>query len=159
MTTDLRDGVRGSSQTDLLAILKVARELTLVAVEGKAEESFGPLVSEWLTADPNRRRRFDRLASLFGVTVSDAFRLRYQLFHRTAAAIYEAERYCANTAMMLVHSFSPKASGWTDFAAFVEAIGLGGSSYAPGVFGPKEIEGIELYAAWVSDELQASPGS
>jgi hypothetical protein len=43
--TDLRDGVRGRSQTDLLAILGLDRNLAVAAVEGKVDESFGPLLS------------------------------------------------------------------------------------------------------------------
>ena len=65
--------------------------------------------------------------------------LRYQLFHRTVAAIHGAERYRAPTALLLVHSFSPAEarSGWADFAAFVRAIGLDDWPRAGEVLGPK----------------------
>ena len=66
--TDLRDGVPGRSQTDLLAILGVGRSLAIVAVEGKVGETFGPLVSEWLTESPNRRKRLTALAGVLGAT-------------------------------------------------------------------------------------------
>ena len=41
--TDLRDGRRGPSQTDLLAVLRVRGSLAVVAVEGKVEEPFADL--------------------------------------------------------------------------------------------------------------------
>jgi hypothetical protein len=63
----LRDGVRGPTQTDLLAILGRRDVLLVAAVEGKVDESFGPFVSEWLTDSPDRRNRLDMLSGLLGV--------------------------------------------------------------------------------------------
>ena len=40
---------------------------------------------------------------------------KYQLLHRTASAIIEAERFNANHALMLVHSFSLANEWYGDF--------------------------------------------
>jgi hypothetical protein len=156
--TTLRDGVRGPTQTDLLAILGRRDELLVAAVEGKVDESFGPFVSEWLTDSPDRRNRLDMLSGLLGVKGTDISRLRYQLFHRAAAAIYEAERYRSKTALLLVHSFSTKATGWNDFVAFVRAIRLSENPIAGQVVGPMQVAGIQFYAGWVTDVLPRAAG-
>jgi hypothetical protein len=154
--TDLRDGVRGQSQTDLLAILGLGRNLAAAAVEGKVDESFGPLISEWLTDDPQKHSRLGALTKLLGTTGHEIFVLRYQLFHRTVSAIYEAERYRALTALMLVHSFSARRSGWADFTAFVRAIDLTEDVKPDEILGPKRVRAVELYAAWLADKLPTS---
>jgi hypothetical protein len=69
--TDLRDGVRGASQTDLLAILGIGPGLAVAAVEGKVGETFGPLVPEWLTDNPDKRRRLSALAKALDVAGRD----------------------------------------------------------------------------------------
>jgi len=154
--TDLRDGVRGSSQTDLLAILGVGHGLVVAAVEGKVDEPFGPLVSKWLTSDPHRQSRFSGLVKALGATRCGTPMLRYQLFHRTVSAIYEAERYRAPVALLLVHSFSARQSGYTDFAAFVEAIGVTDDPHPNKILGPKCLAEVELYSAWITDDVATS---
>jgi hypothetical protein len=149
--TCLQDDVRGESQTDLLAILGIGHELAVAAVEGKVDESFGPLVSQWLTEEPDKQHRMDKLVKTLEISNSDISTLRYQLFHRTAAAIYEAKRYRASVALLLVHSFSTKQSGWTDYAAFVRAMGFADEPERGKVLGPKHLSTVELYTAWVAD--------
>lgn len=157
--TDLRDGVRGQTQTDLLAILGIGSKLAVAAVEGKVDETFGPLVCDWLTADLGKQTRLAGLVKLLGMSGHDISTLRYQLFHRTAAAIYEAERYRAGTALLLVHSFSAKRCGWSDFQAFVQAIGLTDSPAPGAIFGPKRVAKVDLYAGWIADQLPVPAAS
>jgi hypothetical protein len=154
--TDLRDGVRGLSQTDLLAILGLGNDLVIVVVEGKVDEPFGPLISEWLTGEPHKQIRLSALAKTLGATGDEISTLRYQLFHRTASAVYEAQRYRSTTALMLVHSFSRKRSGWDEFAAFVRAIGLCENPRPGEILGPKRVEAVALYAAWLTDDLSST---
>jgi hypothetical protein len=149
--TDLRDGISGQSQVDLLAILGIGPELAVAVVEGRVDESFGQLVAEWLTNDIDRQKRMEGLAKLLAVTGYDLSKLRYQLFHQTASAIFEAQRYRAHTALLLVHSFSTKQSGWSDFAAFVQAIGLSHNPKLGEILGPKRLSGIDLCALWITD--------
>ena len=54
--------------------------------------------------------------------------LHYQLLHRTGSAIIEAERFGAEAAAMVVHSFSPEKKWLEAYALFVEAMGGGQSN-------------------------------
>lgn len=112
------------SQTDLFALVRVGAETMALAVEGKVDESFGPTIGEWLDAASEGKQ--DRLAFLhetLGVAAPAAPDLRYQLFHRTASAVIEAERFKTDRAGMIVHSFSRSGDGFEDFAAFVSLFG------------------------------------
>lgn len=151
-TIELGDGST-PSQTDVLAVLRLPNELAIMAVEGKVNESFGPLVSAWLReATPNSKKaaRLARLSQTLGVKVSDCENLRYQLLHRTASALYEARRYHAEVAIMMVHSFDPKDTGFEDFARFSAAIGVTGVA-ATRLVGPVNREGVDLYLGWTAD--------
>ena len=117
------------SQTDLLALIGDGEGFAVLGVEGKVDEPFGPLVSEWLTdASANKRARLSVLQGTLGLADHNISNLRYQLLHRTAAAIYEAQRYRVRRAVMLVHSFSEGHSWFDDFRAFADAIGTPVSS-------------------------------
>ena len=74
--------------------------------------------------------------------------LRYQLFHRVAAAVREAKRYACHHAFLLVQSFSTHLTGHSDFSAFTSAIGLG-SGPPRTVVGLKEFDGVSLSAGWL----------
>ena len=88
--TDLRSRGR-PSQTDLLALIGDGEGFAVLGIEGKVDESFGPLVSEWLVdASANKRARLSVLQETMGLADHDVSNLRYQLLHRTAAAVYEA---------------------------------------------------------------------
>jgi hypothetical protein len=153
-STELGDGAH-PSQTDLLTIARVADRLAIIAIEGKADESFGPLVDAWLKKKGRRKARLDLLRDILGTTVTDVT-LRYQLFHRSAAAAIEAERYCANKALLLVHSFSTKQSGLSDYKRFLEALGVADQGVAEHIVGPVRCtvhgRGIDLYFGRVTDE-------
>ena len=155
--TDLRS--RGwPSQTDLLALIGDGDSFAVLGVEGKVNEPFGPLVSEWLVnASLNKQTRLSELRKTLGLTELDVSNLRYQLLHRTAAAIYEAQRYKVRRAVMLVHSFSKNHRWFDDFQAFADAIGTPVSR-------PNElsaevlVEKVSLRLGWVSDQ-GAEPGN
>jgi hypothetical protein len=149
--TDLGDGRSSHSQTDLLAVLGCGDELAVLGIEAKVDESFGPLVSEWMAdGSIGKRKRLDKLCNLFEIVDGEVGSLRYQLFHRTAAAIIEARRYRSQRAIMIVQSFCPKATGLADCKAFFDAIGLQGLRQ-DGLVGPKMFDGVELWAGWASD--------
>jgi hypothetical protein len=147
------------SQTDLLAILELKDGNAILGVEGKVDEAFGPLVSDWLAA-PGNANRTDRLVGLcatLGADINTIGGFYYQLFHRTCASIYEAKRFGFRRAIMLVHSFaetvnSSNSPAWfADFGKFSVAIGMPVSS--PGsISAPKTCDGIEVRLAWVSDK-------
>lgn len=140
------------SQTDLLALIGDGHSFAVLGVEGKVDEPFGQLVSEWLAgASANKRVRLSVLSETLGLTEGNVSKLRYQLLHRTAAAIYEAQRYQLRRAVMLVHSFSDDHRWFTDFRAFADAMGAT-------VFRPNELseeierEGVSLRLGWVADK-------
>lgn len=81
-----------NSQTDLMVVADVQSELAIIAVEGKAEESFVEVVSEWNNS-PGKQHRPEHLCRTLELNPASVGELRYQLFHRTASAIYEAHRY------------------------------------------------------------------
>ncbi len=140
-----------NSQTDLMVVVGLKDELGIVAVEGKVEEPFAEVIKDWNTT-PGKQRRLDGLCATLGLDVTQAAGIRYQLLHRTAAAIYEAKRYRCRHALMLVHSFSPTRRGFEDFAAFSRTIGL--PLRQPDLCSTaKQCEGISLRLGWVADAL------
>jgi hypothetical protein len=106
-----------NSQTDLMVVAGLLDELAIIAVEGKVEESFAGFVSEW-NDSPGKQTRLEHLCRTLQLDPASVGGLRYQLFHRTASAIYEAKRYRCPHALMLVHSFSLAHRWFEDFAAF-----------------------------------------
>ena len=113
------------SRSDVWALVRSGRELISVAVEGKAEESFDVTVGEWLAHESRgRATRLDYLVGLFGLEGKDLAPIRYQFLHRLASAVLEAERCGAGHAVMLVHSFSRKRTGFDDYASFARLFGL-----------------------------------
>ena len=125
--TPLPGGTR-ASQTDLLVLARrPAGNQVVFAVEGKVAEPFGDhTVARWRTQSDSQGRK-DRLAFLLGrlglADDASVGALRYQLLHRTVAALLEAERFGAPEAVMLVHSFSATAEWRDDYVAFARALG------------------------------------
>lgn len=140
-------GGEHSSFTDVLALARNAMGLVAVAVEAKVDEEFGPtLLTKRTKASSGQNERIDHLHKVLGLKSPLPDAIRYQLLHRTASALITAEEFHANTAVMLVHSFSPTARWRQDYIAFCSAMGaksLSDSiSVVPGFDGPK------LYLAW-----------
>jgi hypothetical protein len=149
--TDLRDSRATPSQTDLLALLGIGEELGVLGVEAKVDESFGPLVSDWLAdLTPGKVQRLTKLCELFRVRAADIGHLRYQLLHRSAAVIHEALRFRSDVAVLVVQSFCPQNSGLSDASTFFETVGLGPLE-AGGLIGPRQFGGVTFWAGWASD--------
>jgi hypothetical protein len=85
-----------------------------------------------------------------GLRVEDAGELRYQLLHRTASAAFEAERYGAEKALMLVHSFSAVDRSLDDYRRFADALGLEGAD-TNAITTARTIGAVELRLGWVAD--------
>lgn len=150
--TPLPGGAR-ASQTDLLVLArKPIGDLVAIAVEGKAEEPFGDkTIAEWRAdGGAGRAERLSYLLNLLALPDDESVAgLRYQLLHRTAAAVIEAQRFGATDAVMLVHSFSPKRSWFDDYAQFA---GLLGAAAESGTISTARVLGqITLHLGWVSD--------
>ena len=70
-----------------------------------------------------------------------------QLMHRTASALIEAQRFHADAAVMLVHSFSQSHTWFAEFGVFAGHLGV-----EPGlnrVYGCGQRSGVDLYIGWV----------
>ena len=137
------------SRNDLLVHAKSRDELISIAVEGKVAEPFGPLVSEWMEdTSPGKSERLEFLINLLEINNKDISNIRYQLLHRTASALIEAERFCAPHALMLVHSFSQTHEWFEDYAAFAALYGQKAGPDSLVSIG--EISGKNLYLSWVT---------
>jgi hypothetical protein len=138
------------SQTDLFALGTSSQGLVAVSVEGKVDESFGPTLEErGSDSSPGVLERIRFLLNLLALPSDIPGSIRYQLLHRSAAAILAAGRFRASRAVMIVHSFSqetPEAKGFADYAAFVRLFGKDakpGELRRIGTF-----EGMPLDLAW-----------
>jgi hypothetical protein len=124
--------------------------LVAVSVEGKVDESFGPTLEERRgESSPGIEERIRYLLKLLALPADIPGAIRYQLVHRSAAAILAASRFRAARAAMIVHSFSqetPGPKGFADFAAFLRLYGKDaklGELQRIGTF-----EGVPLDLAW-----------
>jgi hypothetical protein len=145
----LLDGGR-ESQCDAFALVRLATGTCAMAVEAKVNETFGPTIADWLVeASQKKQARIEFLSGLLGLSPDPA--LRYQLFHRTAAAILEARRFGMAEAAMVVQSFSPDHRWFADFAAFAAAFKL---KVTPGVSMRHRLpDGMHLTLGWASCAL------
>ena len=139
------------SQTDVWAILRATGGLVSLAVEGKAGETFGETVADWRASHSDgKERRLQFLRDAIGQTGPLDDTLRYQLFHRTASAVIEADRLGAEAAVMIVLSFAPDDRSKADFVAFASSIGVEG---APGRLARTTLKsGRQLFLGWLDVE-------
>ena len=71
----------------------------------------------------------------------------YQLMHRAASAVIEAERFGADAAVMLIHSFSQTDQGFVEFREFSRLFGIEAET---GVLaGTRARNELPLYLGWV----------
>lgn len=116
-------GSTRESQSDVLAIVRHPGGLATYTIEGKVDEPFGPTVGEWsVEASPGKITRLAHLCTLLGLPECPAD-IRYQLLHRTASALIEAERFDAKLAGMIVHSFSLNSRWYDEFGRFAALLG------------------------------------
>jgi hypothetical protein len=139
------------SQTDVFALVKSQNKTIAVAIEGKVDESFGPTIKDWyVEPSPAKQQRLkflcDQIEVKFEPINDHLHHLHYQLFHRTASAILEAERFKTDDAAMIVHSFSGEEKGFAAYAAF---LGLFDLTASPGELVSKRLSsGRTLYFGW-----------
>ena len=147
-------GGRRPSQTDALAFIRYGG-VYAVAVEGKAHESFGPTVGEWRKDESaGKIERLKFICQTLGLPYPPANEIRYQLLHRTASAVIEAERFHADCAAMFVHSFAYKqpretSESFADFLSFLKLFNISLDDKNP-YTGTEN--GKPLYFAWVSPQ-------
>lgn len=149
----LEGGAR-ASQNDVWAHLHSKTGALSLAVEGKATESFDNLVADWLKIESDgKKRRLEYLRSLLGLPDPVDASLRYQLFHRAASAIIEAERIGAVSSGMVVLSFKvdsvskQDAVNKQDFANFAAA--LGAEFTIGSLCWTKTVSSMPFFLAWL----------
>lgn len=101
-----------ASQNDLWALLRAGPSTISMAVEAKAGERLGETVGEWRSDASPRSGKPVRLAAireLLALEEADLDPVRYQLLHRAASALIEAERFGAARALVLVQAFGGEA--------------------------------------------------
>lgn len=117
-------GGRRESQCDVFALVRTSDETIAIAVEAKVNEPFGPTVGEWMVnASKGKIERMRFICDLLGLSTPPPDELRYQLFHRTAAAVLEANRFKTDRAAIIVQSFSQEHRWLEDFQAFASLFG------------------------------------
>jgi hypothetical protein len=143
---DLPGGDR-PSMNDVFVLGRTPAGAVTIMIEGKVNESFGPVVKDWATnASRDKKKRWSYLLSVLGLDGQGCDTLRYQLFHRTASAVIEAQRFSATDAVMMVHSFSDADTGLDDYKAFAELFGVQ-AGIGELVFLVK-MDSIRIYIGW-----------
>ena len=118
-------GGRRASQCDIFALVRVSDETVALAVEAKVSEPFGPTVGEWMVNPSDGKiERMLFICDILGLKKRPRDDVRYQLLHRTAAAVQEAKRFKTDEAAMIVQSFSPSHRWFEDFQIFAGIFGL-----------------------------------
>lgn len=141
-------GGRTESQNDAFVLASSPTGLVTLCIEGKVEEPFGQVVSKWgPDSSPGKRERFDYLVDLLGLGAADLSQVYYQLLHRTASAVIEAKRFRADTAVMLVHSFSQSHTWFPEFCEFAAFFGI--DAKLNGIYSCGQRSGVELHIGWV----------
>jgi hypothetical protein len=136
------------SQNDAWVVARCDGGLVSIAIEGKVEEPFGTPVGEWkANASPGRDTRLTYLTEMLSLPKPVPDTVYYQLLHRTASAVIEAERIGAHQAVMLVHSFSPTNQWFPEFKAFVALFGA--SAEIGKLVTVKAKDALPLHLAWV----------
>ncbi len=136
------------SQNDVFVLAQSCGEAVSIMVEGKVDEPFGPTLDEWRTdASPGKVERLRFLLAKLGLIYEPHGNVRYQLFHRAASAIIVGEQFRAEAAVLIVHSFSEKRTGWQDYESFLGLFGI--EAEANKLQRVTDKSSIPLFAAWV----------
>ena len=140
------------SQNDIFILAKGNNQLISISVEGKVSESFGQIVAEWRSEKGEEKQgketRLKYLCDKLQLGEEQINDIHYQLLHRAASAIIEAEKFNAPNALMLIHSFSQSDEGFAGYSQFLALFGLKDIKPNSLVFA-KNINGIDLYFSWV----------
>jgi len=115
------------SQNDVWALLRTSAETVSLSVEAKSGEPLDRLVGEWVadaTPTSGKPKRLEFLRECLGLGDVALSGLRYQLLHRAASALVQADRFGAGIAVLLIHSFGGHADDRSreDYQRFAEAM-------------------------------------
>ena len=141
-------GGRQGSMSDVFVLAHDAEEqLISITIEGKVAEPFGPTIEEWEpSSTPGKTERLAHIQEQLGLDGDIPGHIRYQLLHRTASAMIEARRFNAQSAVMIVHSFSQTDEWFEDYQQSVELFGI--EDCTKELARLNKVDGIELYSGW-----------
>jgi hypothetical protein len=141
------------SCTDVMAIARNEHGLAVLAVEAKVNEPFGPTVGEKRAhASQGQEKRLAYLEAALHVSRPFADHVRYQLLHRTVSAVLTAQQFHAETAVLLIHSFSSTAKWRDDFEEF--CLAMGAESISPNVRRVPQFSNPALFLIWCQGDLR-----
>lgn len=141
-------GGERASQNDIFVLARSASGPVSIMVEGKVNESFGPTLEDWRAdGSPGKKTRLSFLLRNLGLPQQIDGGIRYQLLHRTASAVIEGERFRAAAAVLLVHSFSTKQAGWSDYRKFLGLFGVHAEVGRPQRL--PRARALPLFSVWV----------
>jgi hypothetical protein len=145
------DDDRRPSQSDLWLVVWTPNGYASVTVEAKAGEEFDKAIDQWLKDESDgKERRLAFLTETLGLCAPPPGFIRYQLIHRTAAAILEAKRCRFTLALMLVQSFEESRTSWSDYQKFAERLDI--PSGRNTITGPRRVKEIDLFIGWVDSQ-------
>jgi hypothetical protein len=139
-----------ASQCDVFALARLPDGLIAITVEGKVSEPFDKTVAEWSRRpSPGKQKRLQFLADKLGVGVHELGPLRYQLVHRAACALIEAQRFHARDAALVVQWFGESDAEPPSFKDYAGFLALFGYEAKRGLLIPVgKRSGIELHIGW-----------
>ena len=141
-------GGSAASQNDVWVLARCNTGLVSITIEGKVDEPFDKVIGEWKAqASPGKAIRLAFLAEVLGLCEPIPDTVYYQLVHRAASAVIEAERFGATQAVMLVHSFSPSNRWFEKYRAFAAVFKT--TAEIGKLSTVKARGGIPLHLAWV----------
>ena len=113
------------SRCDVFAHVGTEHGTGAIGITAKADDGFGQTIRKWQKdRKGGGRERLSAICHTLETRYPPPLGLRYQPFHRLAAAIYEADERQADYAGMIVQSFSSRRTGFDDFKAFCELLGV-----------------------------------
>jgi len=143
----LPGGRSSPSQNDIFVLAKAQGQLISITVEGKVSEPFDLTLEKWSAkASKGKIRRLAFLKEQLGLSKDLPLHIRYQLLHRTASAVIEAQRFNAKSAVMLVHSFSQSEEWLEDYQSFLNLFEV--TAEPNQLVFVKRTQGIDLYCGW-----------
>jgi hypothetical protein len=145
-------GGKRASQSDIFILAKGDGKLISITVEGKVDEPFGEVVSEWRLKDEGGKEdRLKFLCEQLMLSADLVGGIHYQLLHRTASAIIEAKKFNAPIALMLVHAFEKTKDRYDEsfqaYCRFLNLFGKQGKENA--IVSLKSLGSVYLYAGWI----------
>lgn len=109
--------------TDLWVLSRHRCGFGSLAVEGTVSGVLGPTIAEWKKRQTSRKRQLQLLSEIIGFPGDPPGTLRYRFLECSACALFEADRFRADTALVVFHSFAENARGFAHYQEFTSIWG------------------------------------